>query len=307
MSKEPTLVIMAAGMGSRYGGLKQMDPITEEGEIILDFSLYDAVMAGFKKVVFIIKKEIEEDFIQLVEGRSDQHIEVAYAFQELDDLPEGFVLPFEREKPWGTSHAVLAAKDVVDGPFCVINSDDYYGPGAFQTAYEYLLHAKDDDLYRYGMVGYKVQNTLSDKGSVTRGVCQVDNQNLLSHITERKNIRWQEEKVVFTHEEEQETEEIPLDTTVSMNFWLFTSSFMEELNQRFPRFLEENLPKNPLRCEWLLPTTVDQLLTDGKATVEVLTSMDQWYGVTYQEDRETVMSAMARLKDQGLYPEKLWG
>lgn len=306
IKKEPTLVIMAAGMGSRYGGLKQMDPITKEGEILLDFSLYDAVRAGFKKVVFVIKKEIEEDFRLLVEGRSSEQIEVAYAFQEIGNLPKGYSVPDGREKPWGTSHAVLVAKDLIDGPFCVINADDYYGPAAFQKAYNYLKDAKDDVLHRYGMVGYEVQNTLTDKGTVTRGVCVVNEDGYLSHITERGKIKWQGDAVVFTEDDGGSWEDIPIGTTVSMNCWLFTESFLEELASSFTEFLDEKVPDNPLKSEWLLPMSVDELLVEGKATVEVLKSVDQWYGVTYQEDRDTVMKAMELLKKEGLYPEELW-
>ncbi len=306
IKKEPTLVIMAAGMGSRYGGLKQMDPITKEGEILLDFSLYDGVRAGFKKVVFIIKKEIEADFRPLVEGRSSEYIDVAYGFQEIEELPDGYSVPEGREKPWGTSHAVLVAKDLIDGPFCVINADDYYGPAAFEKAYNYLKNAKDDDIYRYAMVGYEVQNTLTDKGTVTRGVCEVNEEGYLSHITERGKIKWQGEAVVFTEDEGATWENIPIGTTVSMNCWLFTESFLDVLEKGFTGFLKEDLPKNPLKSEWLLPRSVDHLLVEGKATVEVLKSVDQWYGVTYQEDRDMVMNAMEKLKEDGLYPRELW-
>ena len=306
IKKEPTLVIMAAGMGSRYGGLKQMDPITKEGEILLDFSLYDGVRAGFKKVVFIIKKEIEADFRPLVEGRSSEYIDVAYGFQEIEELPDGYSVPEGREKPWGTSHAVLVAKDLIDGPFCVINADDYYGPAAFEKAYNYLKNAKDDDIYRYAMVGYEVQNTLTDKGTVTRGVCEVNEEGYLSHITERGKIKWQGEAVVFTEDEGATWENIPIGTTVSMNCWLFTESFLDVLEKGFTGFLKEDLPKNPLKSEWLLPRSVDHLLVEGKATVEVLKSVDQWYGVTYQEDRDMVINAMEKLKEDGLYPRELW-
>lgn len=293
-------------MGSRYGGLKQMDPITKEGEILLDFSLYDGVRAGFKKVVFIIKKEIEADFRPLVEGRSSEYIDVAYGFQEIEELPDGYSVPEGREKPWGTSHAVLVAKDLIDGPFCVINADDYYGPAAFEKAYNYLKNAKDDDIYRYAMVGYEVQNTLTDKGTVTRGVCEVNEEGYLSHITERGKIKWQGEAVVFTEDEGATWENIPIGTTVSMNCWLFTESFLDVLEKGFTGFLKEDLPKNPLKSEWLLPRSVDHLLVEGKATVEVLKSVDQWYGVTYQEDRDMVMNAMEKLKEDGLYPRELW-
>ncbi len=305
--KEPTLIIMAAGMGSRYGGLKQMDPISDKGEIILDFSLYDAMMSGFKKVIFIIKKEIENDFKALIEGKADKHLEVAYAFQELGDLPDGFQVPEGRIKPWGTSHAVMAARHLVDGPFCVINADDYYGPSVYQTAYDYLIGAEDDATYRYAMIGYEIENTLTEHGSVARGVCEISPDGYLSHIVERTRIMWKDGEIAFTEDDGISWITVPRGTTVSMNFWCFTESFIKELEGRFSDFLKENLPVNPLKCEWLLPRTVDELIREGKASVRVLKSYDQWHGVTYKEDKEPVSFELQRMKDKGIYPDKLWG
>ena len=304
--KEPVLVIMAAGMGSRYGGLKQMDPMNAQGEMILDFSLYDAVMAGFKKVIFIIKKEIEEDFKALVEGKASKYIETAYAFQSLDDLPPGYSVPEGRVKPWGTCHAVLACKDRIDGPFAAINADDYYGPGAFQSIYDFLLEAKDDEKHRYCMVGYQLENTLTENGHVARGVCETGGSGYLTKITERTKIMWRQGEIAYTEDGGQTWHTVPRGTTVSMNFWGFTRSMIDEMEGRFPAFLDQTLAENPLKGEYFLPLAVEQLLEEQRATVKILPSQDRWYGVTYKEDKEAVMAALQSLKDKGLYPEKLW-
>ena len=304
--KEPVLIIMAAGLGSRYGGLKQMDPITDKGEIILDFSLYDAVMAGFKKVIFVIKHEIEEDFKKLIEGKADKYINVEYAFQELNDIPEGFEVPEGRVKPWGTCHAVLACRDLIDGPFVVINSDDYYGAGAFHTMYDYLCNAEDGEYYDYAMVGYQLEKTLTENGSVARGVCVETEDGYLSEINERTKIMWHEGGIAYTEDDGQTFVSVPAGTPVSMNFWGFTKSFMKELIARFPSFLEGAIKENPLKSEYYLPLAVDQLLKEGKARVKVLKSADKWYGVTYKEDKEDVVASLQSLKDKGFYPDKLW-
>lgn len=304
--KEPVLIVMAAGMGSRYGGLKQMDPVGSSGELIIDFSLYDAVMAGFKKVIFIIKKEMEEDFRALIDDRSGRFIEVDYAFQDIHDLPPGYTVPEGRVKPWGTSHAVLTCKDKIDGPFAVINADDYYGTGAFQSMYEFLSHAEDGGQYCYSMIGYLLENTLTEHGHVARGVCETTEDGFLKRITERTKIMWRNREIQFT-ENEEDWESVPEGTTVSMNFWGFTPSMMREIEERFPAFLDKAIGENPLKGEFLLPLTVDQLLKENKATVKILPSADRWFGVTYKEDRESVVSALQSMKDKGLYPEKLWG
>lgn len=304
--KKPTLVIMAAGMGSRFGGLKQIEPVSDKGEIILDFSLYDAVMAGFKKAIFIIKKENEEAFRALVDDRAGKYIGVEYAFQCLDDLPEGYFVPEGREKPWGTAHAVLAARRLADGPIAVINADDYYGPGAFQSIYQFLETACDSDKYDFCMAGYNIENTLTENGYVSRGVCQTSEEGLLKEITERTKIQWQGDKIVYTEDEGATWQELPRGTVVSMNFWGFTQSMMKEMEERFPAFLDNALKENPMKGEYFLPGVVDQLIKEGKARVKVLRSQDRWYGVTYKEDKDSVVSALQSMKDKGEYPDVLW-
>ena len=302
---KPVLVIMAAGLGSRYGGLKQMDPITDKGEIILDFSLYDAMIAGFEKAIFIIKKEHEKDFRKLMDGNAAKHIQIEYAFQDMNDLPEGYVVPEGREKPWGTCHAVMSARHLIDGPFAVINADDYYGPGAFQVMFDYLKKAEDDSKYRYAMVGYTVENTLTENGTVSRGVCKISDESLLTDIVERTKIGWRGRDVAYT-EDEVNWVEVPKGTLVSMNFWGFTRSFMDEMIARFPAFLDDALEHNPLKAEYFLPGVVDQLLKERKATVRVLRSGDKWFGVTYKKDKPVVVKALQTMKDKELYPDKLW-
>ncbi len=305
--EKPVLVIMAAGMGSRFGGLKQIEPIGSNGEIILDFSLYDALMAGFKKVIFIIKRENEEAFRSLVDDRAGKFMEIEYAFQELDDLPSGYCVPDGREKPWGTAHAVMAARKLVNGPIAVINADDYYGPGAFQSIYAFLEQAKDNSKYNFCMVGYQLENTLTENGYVSRGVCQASEKDMLSEITERTKIQWQDDKIVYTSDEGESWQELPRGTIVSMNFWGFTPSMMKEMESRFPEFLDNAMAENPLKGEYFLPGVVDQLIQENKAEVKVLKSLDRWYGVTYKEDKQGVVDALQSMKDKGEYPEILWG
>lgn len=306
--KEPALIIMAAGMGSRFGGLKQIEPIGSQGEILLDFSLYDAMMAGFKKVIFVIKRENEEDFRRLIDERAGRYLETQYAYQELDDLPEGFTPPEGRAKPWGTGHAVLAARHLIDGPVAVINADDYYGPGAFQSMYDFLEKVEDGEVYHYCMVGYKLENTLTENGYVSRGICQLSPQSMLTKVTERTHIQWMGEEIVFVDEDKEgkHCHILPRGTTVSMNFWGFTPSIMKEMENRFRIFLEKTMKENPLKGEYFLPGVVDQLIQEGKADVKVLPSMDRWYGVTYKGDKEGVASALQSMKDKGEYPDKLW-
>ena len=302
--KQPVLVVMAAGMGSRYGGLKQIDPVDKEGHIIMDFSVYDAVKAGFKKVIFIIKKENEADFKAAIGDRLSKHLDVTYVFQNLKDLPEGYEVPEERVKPWGTGHAVLSCIDEIDGPFAVINADDYYGANAFRMAYDFLTQNQDEDgIYRYMMVGYKLENTLTENGHVARGVCVTDEEGHLQKIHERTHIERHEGSVAYTEDEGKTWTALPQDSTVSMNMWGFSESILKELKARFPKFLEENLPVNPMKCEYFLPFVVDELLGENKATVKVLKSMDKWYGVTYKEDKPVVVAAIQRMKDEGLYPQ----
>ncbi len=304
--KKPVLVIMAAGMGSRYGGLKQIDPVDDEGHIIMDFSMYDARRAGFEKVVFIIKKENEADFREAVGNRMEQYMEVAYAYQDLNNLPEGYSVPEGRVKPWGTAHAVLSSINEVHGPFAVINADDYYGVEAFQLIYDYLSTHTDDEKYRYTMVGYQLKNTVTDNGHVARGVCEMNEEGELVEINERTQIEKHNGGIAYTEDGGETWTELPEDTVVSMNMWGFTRSILEEIRDGFPAFLDEGLEKNPMKCEYFLPSVVSNLLGEDKASVAVLTSKDKWYGVTYKEDKPVVVAAMKRMKENGVYPKHLW-
>lgn len=304
--KKPVLIIMAAGMGSRYGGLKQIDPVDQDGHIIMDFSIYDAVKAGFGKVIFIIKKENEKDFRETIGDRMAQRIEVEYVFQDINNLPEGFAVPEGREKPWGTAHAVLSCLSSVDGPFAVINADDYYGQQAFQMIYDYLASHEDTDKYQYTMVGYLLENTLTENGHVARGVCETNAEGKLTEITERVRIEKREAGPAYTEDDGATWTPLSGDTVVSMNMWGFTNSMLPEIRDRFAAFLSENLSKNPLKCEYFLPFVVDELIREDKAEVTVLKSRDRWYGVTYREDKPVVVKAIQALKDKGLYPQKLW-
>lgn len=303
---QPTLVIMAAGMGSRYGGSKQVDKMTDAGEIILDFSLYDAMLAGFNRVVFIIREEHRDVFRELVDERAGRFMDVEYAYQKLEDIPEGYEIPEGREKPWGTSHAVLAARHLIDGPFVVINADDYYGPGAFSSLYDYLTKNQDSDKYEFCMAGYKLENTVTENGHVARGVCELDDSGYLVGVTERTKIEMKEDGIAFTEDDGESWTNLPEGTVVSMNFWGFSAAMMKELEAGLPDFLDKALVENPLKGEYLLPFTVDSLIKNGKARVKVLTSPDKWCGVTYKEDKEDVKNTLEAMKDKGLYPEKLW-
>ena len=304
--KKPVLVIMAAGMGSRYGGLKQIDPVDNEGHIIMDFSIYDAKRAGFEKVVFIIKKAIEKEFKAGIGDRISQYMDVEYVYQELDTLPEGFEVPEGRVKPFGTGHAILSCKDVVDGPFAVINADESYGVHAFQEIYNYLTENEDDEKYHYAMVGYILSNTLTENGYVSRGICEMDKDAFLTGITERTHIEQRDMGVQFTEDDGQTWEDIAADSIVSMNMFGFTASMLKELECRFPEFLKKGLEENPMKCEYFLPSVVSDLIEEDKADVKVLRSEDRWYGITYKEDKEAVVSAVQKLKDTGVYPQHLW-
>jgi hypothetical protein len=297
---------MAAGMGSRYGGLKQMDPVTAAGEIIIDFSLYDAMMAGFKKVVFIIKKEMEADFRPLIEGRSGRHFETTCVFQDIRDIPAPHTVPDGRIKPWGTCHAVLSCRRLVDGPFAVVNADDFYGASAFQMMYERLEGLQDGDKYEFAMIGYPLENTLTEHGFVARGVCETDENGDLKKITERKKILRREGAIQYTEDGGETWGRVSDDALASMNFWGFTPAALREIEEGFPAFLDKLNEGDPLTAEYLLPSLVDDLLQAGRARVRVLRTRDRWYGVTYQEDRAFVKDALQALKDKGLYPEKLW-
>ena len=306
MKKKPVLVIMAAGMGSRYGGLKQIDPVDKEGDIIMDFSIYDAKQAGFEKVVFIIKKENEADFRKAVGDRVEGSMEVAYAYQDIAAIPEGFTVPEGRVKPWGTAHAVLSAADEIDGPFAVINADDYYGRHAFQVIYDYLTTHSDDEKYRYAMVAYRLKNTVTDNGYVSRGVCGLNEEQELVSVTECTRIEKREGGIACSEDGGQTWQEMDGDTLVSMNMWGFSYSMLEEIRKRFPAFLEKGLKENPMKCEYYLPAVVSSLLGEERAAVKVLESEDKWYGVTYKEDKPVVEAAVRDMKEKGLYPAHLW-
>ncbi len=308
MAGKPILVVMAAGMGSRYGGLKQIDPVGSCGEAILDYSLFDAYEAGFETAVIIIKKAIEKDFMETVGKRlAACPMEIRYAYQELEKIPAGCVVPEGRTKPWGTSHAVLCAKDAIgENPFAVINSDDYYGKQAFRGIYRYLLSAKDGEKADYCMVGYRLGNTVTENGFVSRGVCQVDEDGYLTDITERTRIESGAEGIRFTEDGGATWEAIDENSPVSMNLWGFTPGFLDSIEGDFPRFFREDVPANPAKAEFFLPMTVGQLLKKGECTVRVLTCNDKWYGVTYAEDKPKVMAALQAMTDKGDYPKGLW-
>lgn len=304
--KKPILVVMAAGMGSRYGGLKQIDPVGRHGEVIIDYSIFDAKRAGFETVVFIIKHEIEAEFREAIGDRMEKHMEVRYAFQQLENLPEGYAVPSGRTKPWGTSHAILSAADVIDAPFAVINADDYYGPEAFKVMFDYLSTHADDEVYEYSMVGYQLANTVTENGHVARGVCVTDASGYLDSVTERTRIETFPGGIHFTEDGGATWTDLPGSTVVSMNLWGFTPSFVGEAKQRFAKFLDQALVENPLKGEYFLPSVVSELIAEGKARVKVLHSPDKWYGVTYKEDKPVVVAAIGEKIEAGVYPDKLW-
>ena len=304
MAKKPVLVVMAAGMGSRYGGLKQIDPVGSKGEAILDYSIYDAHQAGFETVVIIIKEAIKNDFMDTVGARlKSAPVEIRYAYQELSKLPEGYSIPEGRTKPFGTGHAVLCAKEAIDGaPFAVINADDYYGKSAFRSIYN-LLSANENP-WGYCMVGYELSKTVTENGSVARGICATDENGNLTEVVERTKIVQFEDGIRY--EDGDKWVDVADDTIVSMNMWGFMPSFLEEIEQRFVTFLNTTLVENPLKGEYFLPLPVSQLIEEGKASVKVLTSADRWYGVTYADDKPMVMAALKNMQEQGLYPDGLW-
>lgn len=300
--KNPELVIMAAGMGSRYGGLKQIDSVDEQGHIIIDYSIYDAIRAGFRDITFIIKKEIEKEFREVMDKHLEgKDINVKYVYQELYKLPEGYSVPEGRKKPWGTAHALMCCLDTVDAPFAVINADDYYGANAFKKIYEFLKTVEDGEKYHYAMVGYLLKNTVTEQGTVARGVCSFED-GLLTKIVERLQIGVDPDGSIYFLDEG-DKQPLDPDTIVSMNLWGFTPSYLKEAKARFAAFLDENLPKNPEKCEYLLPVLVSTLIEEGKADALVLDNEDKWYGVTYKEDKPVVVEAFKRLKAEGVYPE----
>ena len=299
--REPTLVILAAGMGSRFGGLKQIMAVDDFGHAIIDFSLYDAYRAGFRKVAFIIKHEIEEDFKAAVGRRTEKYFDVKYVYQQLDLLPDGYSVPEGRVKPWGTGHAVLCCRGIVDGPFAVINADDFYGRTAYEEMYAFLSTERPGT--EHAMIAYQLRNTVTETGYVARGICQVEN-GLLTDVVERTHIEKHGEVISFTEDGESYTP-LPADVPVSMNCWAFSNSMLDELYKRFPAWLDANLPVNPTKCEYFLPFVTNAMIKDGEGTVAVLPCHEQWYGMTYKEDFPTVVNAIKALRDEGVYPEKL--
>lgn len=294
----PVLVVMAAGMGSRYGGLKQIDPVGPNGQIIMHYSIYDAWKAGFRRVVFIIKEELLDAFRERIGNAAEKLMQVDYVFQSPDKLPEGCTMPEGRTKPLGTGHAIYCVRGVVSEPFAVINADDFYGAQAFQCLYDYLKDAQDDDKYRYCMVGYRVENTLTENGTVSRGICEADENGYLADIVERTAISRDANGVIS----DPEAGEIAEGTLVSMNMWGFTPSFLDELETGLRTFMTDELPKNPAKGEYYLPFAVDHLIQNGQATAKVLQTSAQWYGVTYKEDKPVVVDALRRMTKAGLYP-----
>ena len=305
-----TLLIMAAGIGSRFGtGIKQLEPVDASNRIIMDYSIHDAIEAGFNHVVFIIRKDIEKEFKEVIGDRiaaicADHQVTVDYAFQDSNDIPG--TLPEGRTKPWGTGQAVLAAKNILSTPFIVINADDYYGPEAFRVMYDYLSTHADDDFYRYCMVSYLLKNTLSENGSVARGVCIKNEDGTLQSVTERTRIEPCDGGAHYTEDGGESWVDLPGETQVSMNLWGFGKSFLEEADRRFAGWLTEHLAKDPLKCEYFLPLVVTELIEENKAKIQVLRSTDKWFGVTYREDKPLVVEAIARKTAEGQYPEKLW-
>ena len=301
--KDVTLLIMAAGMGSRYGGMKQIDHVDEEGHKIIDFSIYDAKKAGFTKVVFVIKKENLGIFRREIGDAVSKYIDVEYAFQELSDIPDSFNVPEGREKPWGTAHAVLSARNEIHEPFAVINADDFYGRDAFIKAYEFLAQTDDG---HYAMIAYELKNTLTENGTVSRGICDVSDTGLLTSVTERTKIRRARDEAEYTEDDGNTWSHLPGNAATSMNFWCFAEDFMGRIGAHFERFLKEEVAKNPLKSECYLPTVVSALLSEGKCDVQVIKTSDKWHGVTYKEDKPALTEAIREMKRDGLYPQSLW-
>ena len=299
--QQPTLVVMAAGMGSRFGGLKQLVPVDPQGHPIIDFSMYDAYRAGFRRVVFIIKHAIEDQFRETIGRRMERRFDVEYVVQELDVLPEGYSVPAGRGKPWGTGHAVACCRGVVDGPFAVINADDFYGAGAFRAIYDFL--AADRGPGEHAMVGYRLRNTVTENGSVARGICTVEN-GFLTGVVERTKIEKRGAAAAYL----EDGREYPLtgDEIVSMNFWGFSKAMLDELWARFPAFLDQALSADPIKSEFYLPSVANAVLQEGRGTVRVLECAEVWHGVTYRDDLQSVQNAVAEFKQAGIYPESLW-
>lgn len=298
---KPVLIVLAAGLGSRYGGLKQLEPVSDHGQLIIDYSIYDAKRAGFEEVIFVIRPEMEEAFEETIAGRIGNKMKIRYAYQQLDDLPTGFSVPEGRSKPWGTAHAALSARDLVQGPFAIINADDFYGAEAYQTIYSFLSQTTEGE---YCLVGYPLINTVTENGTVSRGICTVDTEGKLLSVVERTHIEKGTDSPRFTTDQGATWETISGDSIVSMNLWGFGQGYLTEAQEQFIRFLETM--EKPQTSEFYLPTVADQMISQGKARVTVLSSADLWYGITYPEDRPQVVSALATMTKEGKYPSNLW-
>lgn len=297
---KPTLLVLAAGMGSRYGGLKQLDKVGPQGQTIMDYSIYDAIQAGFGKVVFVIRKDFEKEFNEIILSKYRGHIPVDVAFQSLDDLPEGFSVPEGRQKPWGTAHAIRSARNIIHEPFAVINADDFYGRDAFDVLAKYLQNPTDN----YSMVGFKVGNTMSESGSVSRGVCTVDPEGHLETVVERTSISYDPDKNIKFIDENGATQQLDPGTLVSMNFWGLGADYFQYCENQFIDFLKNK--GGEMKSEFYIPTSVDLLIREGKKQVDVLNTSSQWFGVTYSDDRPGVVEKLALMHSQGLYPEKMF-
>lgn len=302
--KKTALVIMAAGMGSRFGGPKQITPVGPSGEKIIDYSVYDAKRAGFDEFIFVLNERIKDDFFEAIGNKLAENVTVKYVIQDLNNLPEGFSVPEGRVKPWGTGHAVLSCKDVIDCPFMVINADDFYGQEGFRVLHDFLVNINYDSKLQLAMAGYKLGNTITEQGSVSRGICEADADGYLQSIVERTKIMPKDGKIYFTEDEENYTE-LPFDAITSLNCWAFDNRILPEFEKQFIDFLKNEV-SNPLKSEFFLPTVVDNLIKADKATAKVLKTNDKWYGMTYMEDKETVTSAIEGMVEQGIYPKKLW-
>ena len=302
--KKTALVIMAAGMGSRFGGPKQITPVGPSGEKIIDYSVYDAKRAGFDEFIFVLNERIKDDFFEAIGNKLAENVTVKYVIQDLNNLPEGFSVPEGRVKPWGTGHAVLSCKDVIDCPFMVINADDFYGQEGFRVLHDFLVNINDDSKLQLAMAGYKLGNTITEQGSVSRGICEADADGYLQSIVERTKIMPKDGKIYFTEDEENYIE-LPFDAITSLNCWAFDNRILPEFEKQFIDFLKNEV-SNPLKSEFFLPTVVDNLIKADKATAKVLKTNDKWYGMTYMEDKETVTSAIEEMVEQGIYPKKLW-
>ena len=304
---KPTLFLLAAGMGSRYGGLKQMDGLGPNGETIMDYSIYDAIHAGFGKLVFVIRKDFEQDFREKIVSKYEGHLPVEVVFQSLDKLPEGFSVPEGRTKPWGTNHAVMMAEGAINEPFAVINCDDFYGRDSYNVMAEFLSNLPEGSIGKYAMVGFRVGNTLSESGTVSRGVCATDNDRYLQSVVERTKIERKDDGVVkFLDDDDTTWIGIPDTTPVSMNFWGFTPDYFAHSNEYFKYFLSQESTKQNIKAEFFIPLMVDKLIKDGTASVKVLDTTSKWFGVTYPEDRPDTVAKIQKLVDEGVYPEKLF-